>query len=48
LAYGIDPDTGKELPPDVVSNRPDVLRALLAGVAALEAEAGGITSGISR
>jgi hypothetical protein len=37
LIQGVDPDTGKELPPDSVLNRPDVLRALLTSVAALDA-----------
>jgi hypothetical protein len=37
LIQGVDPDTGKELPPDAVSNRPGVLRALLTSVAALDA-----------
>ncbi len=37
LIQGVDPDTGAELPPDTVLNRPDVLRALLASAAALDA-----------
>ena len=37
LIQGVDPDTGNELPSDTVLNRPDVLRALLASVAALDA-----------
>ena len=37
LIQGVDPDTGKELPPDAVLNRPGVLRALLTSVAALDA-----------
>jgi len=36
LIQGVDPDTGSELPPDTVLNRPDVLRALLTGLAALD------------
>lgn len=36
LIQGVDPDTGEELPPDAVLNRPGVLRALLASVAALD------------
>jgi hypothetical protein len=37
LIQGVDPDTGDELPPDTVLNRPGVLRALLAADAALDA-----------
>ena len=37
LIQGVDPDTGKELPPDTVLNRPGVLRALLTADAALDA-----------
>jgi hypothetical protein len=37
LIQGVDPETGSELPPDAVLNRPGVLRALLASVAALDA-----------
>lgn len=36
LIQGVDPDTGSELPADTVLNRPDVLRALLVAVAALD------------
>lgn len=36
LVQGIDPLTGEELPPGTVIQQADVLRALLAGVAALE------------
>ena len=36
LVQGIDPDTGEELPGGSVLQQADVLRALLAGVAALE------------
>ena len=36
LIQGIDPVTGNELPQDSVLQKSDVLRALLAGVAALE------------
>jgi len=38
LVEGVDPDKGTELPADSVLNRVDVIRALLAAVAALEAE----------
>ena len=37
LVQGIDPDKGTELPADTVLNRVDVVRALLAAIAALEA-----------
>ena len=36
LVQGVDPLTGEELPPATVLQHADVLRALLAGVAALE------------
>lgn len=36
LIGGVDPDTGQELPRDTVLNRPDVIRALLAALGALE------------
>lgn len=36
LVQGIDPDTGEALPRDNVLNRTEVLRALLAGVSALQ------------
>src|SRR5215475_448854 len=36
LVQGVDPLTGEELPPGTVLQQADVLRALLAGVAALE------------
>jgi hypothetical protein len=36
LVQGLDPDTGEALPRDNVLNRTDVLRALLAGVSALQ------------
>lgn len=36
LIQGVYPDTGSELPADTVLNRVDVVRALLAGVAAIE------------
>ncbi len=36
LVQGIDPQTGEELPSGTVIQQADVLRALLAGVAALE------------
>lgn len=36
LIHGVDPDTGEELPSDAVSNRPDVLRALLTADVALD------------
>ena len=39
LVQGIDPVTGEELAPGTVLQQADVLRALLAGVAALEAMA---------
>lgn len=38
LVEGVDPDKGTELPADSVLNRVDVMRALLAAIAALEAE----------
>ena len=37
LVDGVDPDTGKELPNNSVLNRPEVIRALLASVSALDA-----------
>jgi hypothetical protein len=36
LVQGVDPSTGEELPAGTVLQQADVLRALLAGVAALE------------
>ena len=36
LVQGVDPLTGDELPPGTILQHADVLRALLAGVAALE------------
>jgi hypothetical protein len=36
LVQGIDPLTGEELPPDTILQQAEVLRALLAGVSALE------------
>src|ERR1700749_3306207 len=36
LVQGIDPHTGEELPSGTIIQQADVLRALLAGVAALE------------
>lgn len=39
LIQGVDPTTGEELPPGTVVQNADVLRALLAGKAALEAVA---------
>jgi hypothetical protein len=36
LIQGVDPDTGKEIPHDSVLQKSGVLRALLAGVGALE------------
>jgi hypothetical protein len=36
LVQGVDPLTGEELPPGTILQHADVLRALLAGVAALE------------
>ena len=36
LIAGRDPGSGEQLPPDCVVHRPDVLRALLAGVDALD------------
>jgi len=36
LVQGVDPSTGEELPPGSVFQKAEVLRALLAGVAALE------------
>jgi hypothetical protein len=36
LVHGVDPQTGQELPPSEVLQHADVLRALLAGAAALE------------
>ena len=36
LIQGIDPATGEELPPETVLQHADVLRALLAGLSALE------------
>lgn len=38
LVQGIHPTTGAELPPDTVLQSVDVLRALLAGVAALKGQ----------
>src|SRR5690349_10670524 len=38
LVEGVDPDKGTELPTDTVLNRIDVMRALLAAIAALGAE----------
>ena len=39
LVQGIDPMTGEELPSGTITQHADVLRALLAGVAALEQSA---------
>ena len=39
LVQGVDPENGSELPADTVLNRVDVVRALLAAVAALDATA---------
>ena len=36
LVQGVDPSTGDELPPGTVLQQADVLRALLAGLSALE------------
>jgi hypothetical protein len=36
LVQGVDPVTGEELPPGTILQQADVLRALLAGVSALE------------
>ena len=36
LIQGMDPDTGAALPPDSIAQRSSVLRALLAGIEALE------------
>ena len=36
LVQGVDPLTGEELPPGTILQHADILRALLAGVAALE------------
>ena len=36
LVQGLDPSTGEELPPGSILQKADVLRALLAGVTALE------------
>lgn len=36
LVQGVDPDTGAALPPDSIAQRSSVLRALLAGIEALE------------
>lgn len=36
LVQGVDPATGEELPPGSILQKADVLRAMLAGVAALE------------
>jgi hypothetical protein len=36
LVQGVDPSTGEELPPGSILQKAEVLRALLAGVAALE------------
>jgi hypothetical protein len=37
LIDGVDPNTGTDLPNDAVLNRPDVIRALLASISALDA-----------
>jgi hypothetical protein len=37
LVQGIDPENGSDLPADTVLNRVDVVRALLAAIAALDA-----------
>jgi hypothetical protein len=37
LVQGVDPESGSELPRDTVLNRVDVVRALLAAIAALDA-----------
>ena len=39
LVQGVDPENGSELPADVVLNRVDVVRALLAAVEALDTTA---------
>ncbi len=39
LVQGVDPHSGEDLPPGTVLQQADVLRALLAGVAALEMDA---------
>jgi hypothetical protein len=36
LIQGVDPETRKELPPDTILNRVDVVRSLLASVDAIE------------
>src|SRR5262245_19727451 len=38
LVKGIHPATGADLPPDAIANDPTVIRALLASIAALEAD----------
>jgi hypothetical protein len=38
LVKGVHPTTGLDLPPDALAHDPTVIRALLAGVAALEAD----------
>jgi hypothetical protein len=37
LIDGVDPNSGTDLPNDTVLNRPDVIRALLASISALDA-----------
>jgi len=37
LIDGVDPNSGTDLPNDAVLNRPDVIRALLASISALDA-----------
>lgn len=37
LVQGVDPDNGAELPADTILNRVDIVRALLAATAALDA-----------
>ena len=37
LAQGVDPENGTQLPADTILNRVDIVRALLAAIAALDA-----------